>query len=198
MLDKKGQLGRIITTFPVMLLVIIIMGIFIFLSFSVAKLKPISIGSASLKLPTGEYSLLLKPIEVKLENSVKAEKMLFFDLIVNRELNPAIVPSSFISPESIEIRNFFKEFSPFLLAGSNNCYGLRKFHYGDNILRKPQYFLSDYYFLIINGNSYAEGGPDQSNEFAKTWSWVSFFLKNVQGNNVLHGVEYYFGECELK
>jgi hypothetical protein len=38
-IDKRGQIGRILTSLPVLLIVIVVMGAFIFLSFTIAKFK---------------------------------------------------------------------------------------------------------------------------------------------------------------
>ena len=192
---KKGQVGEIIATFPVMLLVIIIIGIFIALSFFVAKIKgPASVSGTSVSLPTN--SLLLQNVDITIND--KVENMLFFDAVVRvwrEELATDLAEKLKPGPE-----RFFLSLSPQLLQEENNCYWLNKFHYSGNDLRSKQYSPSgnqDYYFIFIDGKDTTGGSPEQSKEKTLgSWGELSFFLKDKEGKDLLQGMEYYYGGCK--
>ena len=81
MLNKKGQeIGKIIVTFPVLLAVFFVIGLFIALSLGARVLKEPELPSAG-NIETAQNSFLLKIIEIE-DKEDKIRKMMVFDVIV--------------------------------------------------------------------------------------------------------------------
>jgi len=121
---KNGQIGKIITTFPVMLLIIVIIGIFIALSFGAAKSKePAAVLAVSVTgvVIDGEKDLLLQRIEVTKDD--KKESKLLVESILDRERGK-------ISEDAL--RKILDEFA--VLGGEGKCLFLAKRE--ESILRK--------------------------------------------------------------
>ena len=68
MKNKKAQMGKIITSLPVMLLIVVIMGIFIFLSAAASLFNSETFDAAASINP--EDSLLLKNIQIQKDNKI--------------------------------------------------------------------------------------------------------------------------------
>jgi len=76
--SKKAQLGKIITGFPVLILIVLVMGVFIAFSTYISIKNPIELDKVS-QVTLTTNNLLLQSITIQMEGEEK--EMLIFDII---------------------------------------------------------------------------------------------------------------------
>ena len=175
MKNKKAQLGKIIATLPVLILVVIIMGLFIAIAAAITTLHKPSFETASPAIII-DNNLLLQTVEIehKLNDETSAfEKYLVMDAVylsLQEELNP--------DKESAgDIRKKIPDALGSLQKKTNNCY-LLKYSYdiiiGRSIISEKDLFRSNDYENSLEGKT-------------------SFTNFNIEGKTM--EVEHYFGTC---
>lgn len=111
MLNKKGQIDKIITAFPVLLLVFLLMGIFIFLSFSVKVIKKPAFPEIILEDQFIEKNnILLKEVEIDNKKYSVIEGLYSIGYIDGPQ------------QQNEKERNFYSKFTPQLVKlASESC-----------------------------------------------------------------------------
>lgn len=135
---KKGQIDKIIETFPVMLLIFLLMGIFIFLSFGAKGIKQPSYPEITVNVP-GWDNLLLKEIDISFNKEMK--KMFVFDAII-------LVEREEISRDDLEkaILDLTKK--------EEKCAILIKGHSDKKLITGNRYFYTDYDWRFDKGKGF--------------------------------------------
>lgn len=136
--EKKAQIDKIIETFPVMLLIFLLMGIFIFLSVGAKSIKQPSFPEITVNVP-GADNLLLREIE----------------LFVNKEMKKMFVFDALMLVERGEIgRNDFEKANLDLTKKEEKCVILIKGHTDKKLITGNRYFYTDYDWRFDNGKKF--------------------------------------------
>lgn len=184
-MNKIGQIDKIITSIPVMILLFVILAIFLFLSFSVKTLNQPQVPEVSIS-SAGNENLLLKTANFG-ENNV-LQKLSVFDLIVKAERKEI---------GRSEIEKALKEISK-----NGKCAILVKAHY-DKTLTGSDFVYTDYAWYVKNGETLSSSyGPEFEKKLLfdyrarKLLASQPYYINGIDGSAGHSAyIASYYGEC---
>lgn len=192
-MNKKAQLGKIISGFSIFIFLVVLMGIFILLSTGAAVIKHPKAKTASTYLPT-ENDLMLKLIKIEV-NGVERKMLVFdayalFENFKKEHENDIEIFSSSIAEEREKLEKVLKE-----LVSEGNCLVLAK---GNTPNPAGQYGIdtTDDFFIKRQNNEISSAGEGTRPQDSKNYRELlhkTDFLNNA-GEKVY--VEYYYGSCK--
>ncbi|MBI2451662.1 hypothetical protein HYV50_01125 [Candidatus Pacearchaeota archaeon] len=180
MKNKKAQLGKIIATFPVLILIVIIMAIFIILSMFIAALHKPESQKAFLSLQPQENNLMLKEINIKFPDNSDKQMLVLeaFILYKNDEIKKDALDKSL--QELIQEKNY--------------CIILTSENVNDAFLIKLN---ADGTFYSNNakssGSAFATNIPIEVPRYKDASLLSKISIKNKK--NEMNEIRHYYGKC---
>ena len=181
---KRGQLGKIITSFPVMILIFLIMAVYLLLTGLVFTIKGSSVPSeiSSVELEP----VLLKEINIEIDKTKK--NLLIFDAIAA------------YWNDKITIYQLGEELEDFMRRASNEDYCLA---IAQGLNENPAGLLggeaiNDFFYRYKDGTMYLEGNIGTKPGILRRYegegllNQISFAVSNP--NRRIY-VQYYYGRC---
>lgn len=174
---KRGQVDKIISTFPVMLLVFLLMAVFLFLSVGAKGIKQPAFPEITINVQKGD-NLLLKEIEISMDEQTK--KMFVFDAVI-------LVESGEIKRDDVE--KAILELS----KREGKCAILIKGHTDKILITRKNYFYTDYDWRFNNGwEFYYDEAPYREKGLL---NFISVNLNKPENKREDVRLIYYYGGC---
>lgn len=181
MINKKAQMGKIIVTFPVMLIIVVIMALFIFLSFTISALHKPSSFQASETTST-EKNLLMQKVKIP---------------TIDQEKYVLVLDAIQLYENKLTSRSIFEESLKELLNSKTNCVAIAKSLNENPSSEKGGAAYDDILIEFIDEQTFVTGTvgsiPLELQKYKEKNLFNKFSFKNKDSQLIF--VEYYYGVC---
>ena len=177
MMDRRAQVDKIFTTFPVMLLVFLLMGIFVFAAFGLKGLYHVTAPTSDFSIIGTNYLLVQK---IGLVKGDLKTKMPFFEALVRlerQELTREDILNSVVT----------------LTKQEQTCAFLAKGHSDHTKITRKTYLYDDYSWFVKKGEIIALGYNPDTIVFYRKEFLLSLLDYELDGKDI--SLISYYGGC---